>query len=406
MKRLLAFLLVLVLALSLFACGSNENKKETNNESSSILSSSANITEEKAETATKTETESIYIYIDPFEVSPNSLEDLENIIDEDITNTVANLYSEWDSLSSIISTYNDYLKNADAIELFYNYINSQIEQVCIRLQIYTVKYAEIILSSDVSNDDKYDAFDDLKDCIYDDMADNVKDDIYDDLLKDMQDLLYDDILDDSDSADSYSDWYDVRSDEYENWYDTRSDVYENWYDSRSDIYSFIYDIRSELWNDDTEEAEKILANYKTDVEKLVQRSPNSTNNYFESIEETAATEPKESTSTIPEQVTEPVEVTTKVEETITETIDSIRPDFKAAMDSYESYIKEYCDFMKNFDSNSTDLSYLSKYSALLQELQEMSEAFEAWKSENLNDAELKYYLAVTNRVNQMLLEVQ
>lgn len=140
--------------------------------------------------------------------------------------------------------------------------------MCIRLQEYTVKYAELIMSADMSNDDKYDAFDDLNDCIYDEAADDLNDGIYEGLLEDMQDAIYEKVLDDSDDAKDYSEWYDARSNEYENWYDTRSDVYENWYDTRSDVYSFYYDMRGELWSDDIEKAEKTLVDYKADVEKL------------------------------------------------------------------------------------------------------------------------------------------
>ena len=147
-------------------------------------------------------------------------------------------------------------------------INTQTEQACIRLQEYAAKYAEMIMTSEMSNDDKYEAFDELNDCIYDDAADDLNDGIYDGLLKDMQDALYDGVLDDSDDAPSYSDWYDVRSDEYENWYDTRSDVYEVWYDTRSDVYSFYYDMRGELWSNDIEKAKETLEDYEADVEKL------------------------------------------------------------------------------------------------------------------------------------------
>ena len=198
----------------------------------------------------------------------NSFEELEETIAKDIEQTVNQLNTKWQSLKSDIVNYNDYVDNANKVEDFYDEINDTVEKACIRLQKYTVQYAELIMKSNMSNDDKYDAFDDLLDCIYEDVADDLNDGIYEDLFDDMQDALYEGVLDDSDEGPSYSEWYDVRSEEYSNWYDSRSEVYSDWYDTRSDIYSFCYDMRSELWSDDIERAEEIFDDYKEDVEKL------------------------------------------------------------------------------------------------------------------------------------------
>ena len=257
MKKLLALLLAIMMIFSLSACGENQ---QTGQNTGTNQNQSAN--DDVDNNTDNGETNA--------DLSASTIEELEGNISKDIENTVNALNSEWQTLSATLTTYDDYVKNAEKVEQFYEKINTQTEQACIRLQEYAVKYAEMIMSSDMSNDDKYDAFDDLNDCIYDDVSDDLNDGIYDGLLKDMQDALYEGALDDSDDADSYSDWYDVRSNEYENWYDTRSDVYENWYDTRSDIYSFYYDMRSELWSDDIEKAEDILADYKEDVKKLKQ----------------------------------------------------------------------------------------------------------------------------------------
>ncbi len=255
MKKLLALSLAILMLFSLAACGKNQqNEQTTGNEQKQSTTDKGNTDTEKDTTPSA-------------DISATTIEELEGVISKDVEDTINALNAEWQTLSGTISTYDDYLKNAEKVEAFYEKINSNTEQACIRLQEYAVKYAEIIMASDMSSDDKYDAFDDLNDCIYDDAADDLNDGIYDGLLKDMQDALYEGVLDDSDDADDYSEWYDVRSDEYENWYDTRSDVYENWYDTRSDVYSFYYDMRGELWGDDIEKAEKTLADYKADVEK-------------------------------------------------------------------------------------------------------------------------------------------
>lgn len=198
----------------------------------------------------------------------NSFEELERSIANDIEQTINQLSAKWQSLKSEIVDYDDYMDNANKIEDFYDEINETVENACIRLQKYTVQYAELIMESNISNDDKYDAFEDLLDCIYEDATDDLYDDVYGDLLDDMQEVLYEGALDNSDDAPSYSDWIDIRSDEYSNWLDTRLDVYSNWLDTRSDIYSFFLDMRSELWGNDLERAEEIFDDYKEDVEKL------------------------------------------------------------------------------------------------------------------------------------------
>ena len=251
-----------MMLLSISACGNEQPTTESQKESNST----AETTEEILKETSDNTKESSMLSADVSSVG--SIEEIESNVEKDVENTINSLNTEWQTLSAKITSYDDYVKNADEVEAFYEKINDDTKQLCDRLQTYTVKYAEMILSSDMSNDDKYDAFDDLSDCIYDKATDDINDGIYEGLLEDMQDALYDGVLDDSDVASSYSEWYDVRSDEYEYWYDTRSDVYENYYDTRSDVYSFIYDIRGELWSGEIEKAKEKFDDYKADVEKL------------------------------------------------------------------------------------------------------------------------------------------
>lgn len=55
----------------------------------------------------------------------------------------------------------------------------------------------------------------------------------------------------------------------------------------------------------------------------------------------------------------------------------MRKDFKEAMDSYEAFMNEYCDFIKKFDQ---------------------------WGGEDLNDAEFAYYMEVQTRAYERLAE--
>lgn len=88
-----------------------------------------------------------------------------------------------------------------------------------------------------------------------------------------------------------------------------------------------------------------------------------------------------------------------------ETQRSLRPEFKEAMDSYEAFYDEYCDFMMQYKENPSDLKLLAGYYDMLIKLSEMEESFEAWEDEDLSKEELAYYVEVTNRVAQKLLEI-
>ena len=85
--------------------------------------------------------------------------------------------------------------------------------------------------------------------------------------------------------------------------------------------------------------------------------------------------------------------------------DTIRSDFKKAMDSYEEFIDEYVAFMKKSAKNPTDLSLLTDYSDYMSKYSKFVEDFEKWETEDLNSAELAYYIDVQARVSKKLLEV-
>ncbi|MGN1423543.1 MAG: DUF6591 domain-containing protein [Oscillospiraceae bacterium] len=104
-------------------------------------------------------------------------------------------------------------------------------------------------------------------------------------------------------------------------------------------------------------------------------------------------------------MTEPAETETVVNEPAEETSSpvisvGVRPEVKDALDSYEAFMNEYCDFMEKYTANSTDLTlimeyadYLAKYTEAMDKLNTIDE---------LNEAETIYYAEVTARVNDRL----
>ncbi len=88
------------------------------------------------------------------------------------------------------------------------------------------------------------------------------------------------------------------------------------------------------------------------------------------------------------------------------TSDELRNDFKEAMDNYEKFMDEYVSFMKKYkESNGTDLGLLVDLAKYTSKYADMVEQFDKWEGEDLNAAEIAYYIEVQARVSKKLLEV-
>ena len=81
------------------------------------------------------------------------------------------------------------------------------------------------------------------------------------------------------------------------------------------------------------------------------------------------------------------------------------PDFKAAMDSYETFMNEYVEFMKKYSENPSDLELLADYADYVSKYSKFVEDFEKWENEEMNNAETAYYIDVQARVSKKLLEL-
>lgn len=317
-------------------------------------------------------------------------EELNEVVSTDIENTISAIKSDYEKLVMEIDTYEKYLENTDKIQAFYKQVYEDTKNLCIRMREYSINYAEEIMASDKSNDDKYKDFEELYDCIYDDAGDDIYDEIYDGILDDIYDDFYDGILDDAyDNGAPYDEWSNARSDEWDWWSDARSDVYDEWSDFRSDVYDFWSDMRRELWDDDIERVEEKIVDFREDVEKIKSKG-------IQSEAQTSNEERNDSTSEDTES---------KGADENEELVDGMRPEFKEAMDSYEAFYDEYCNIMKKYAENPSDMKLLADYTDMLTRAAEMAEKFDAWENSDMSSAELKYYLDVNNRVIQKLLEV-
>lgn len=88
----------------------------------------------------------------------------------------------------------------------------------------------------------------------------------------------------------------------------------------------------------------------------------------------------------------------------TDLVDGMRKDFKDAMDSYEAFYDSYIEFLKSYDAG--NLTMLAEYTDFISKAADMDQKFSEWESEDLNDAELAYFIDVQARVNKKLLELE
>ena len=146
---------------------------------------------------------------------------------------------------------------------------------------------------------------------------------------------------------------------------------------------------------------------KVDDKNIVFFQKVSDSQLIESADESTASTSDSSTSDEP--AADETEPTPSTDETVPETTESLvvgmRPEFKEAMDTYEAFYNEYCDFLGKYAQNPTDFSLLGQYAGMLSKAGEMDAAFKKWDEGNLNSAELQYYLEVNSRVLQKLAGV-
>ena len=83
----------------------------------------------------------------------------------------------------------------------------------------------------------------------------------------------------------------------------------------------------------------------------------------------------------------------------------LSPEFKKTMDDYEAWFDHYCEVMKKYQDNPSDMELLSEMSDLMVEETTMLEQMENMDESEMNTAELAYYIEVTARIEKKLLEL-
>lgn len=106
-----------------------------------------------------------------------------------------------------------------------------------------------------------------------------------------------------------------------------------------------------------------------------------------------------------EEQTSETEMETPETEESAELADGMRPEFKEAMDSYEEFYIDYCEFMKKCNEDPSDVQLIFESAEMLTKVAEMDEKFSAWDEGEMNNTELQHYIEVQARTLQKLAEV-
>lgn len=303
----------------------------------------------------------------------SSVEELEQIVLTDVADTVASYQADWEKLNAQITTYSQFTQNIDKVESFYTQLVNGHASLCQKMLAYSLQFAQMILSSGASAEDKYDDLEVIYDCVYDDAGDDIYDGFYDGILQDMYDAFYDGILDDAYDSEPYDAWYDTCSDEYDRWSDAGSDIYDAVYDMRSDVYDFCYDLREDMWDGDTESANARVEKFAMEL----------TGSGSETAETTAG-------------------AAQAANDADNAAVDA---DLKAFLDEYESFMNDYVDFMKKYRSSKDVSGMLSDYTDMMQRYTEFADKAAKYDTDEMSAADASYFLEVTGRIQQKLLEI-
>lgn len=347
MKKFFALLFMGILALSLTACGGQVDTEKTDTKDSVGEQSAASYDAD----------------------DPNSILAAVTAECAAVSQNIADI--SLDVLEKIGDTYDDYDKNKTAITDFYNNSLGEANALYNELHLAGIDYFKCVAAQGV---DDYDSWNNAMEEFYNTWERGM-DDFYD-----AWDRSYDDVYD------KCSGLIEGASSDLE--YEEYSDVWSKMYNEHSDAWSAIYDAHSDAWSqmyDDYSDAWSGFYDGETDVDAILKQEKANTSN-------------SEETET-------PSVTSQEIDSSNEELVDGMHPEFKEAMDSYEAFYTEYCDFLKDYQENPSDLTLIAKYADMVAKAADMDESFSEWDQDEMNAAELEYYLEVQSRVAQKISEL-
>ena len=84
----------------------------------------------------------------------------------------------------------------------------------------------------------------------------------------------------------------------------------------------------------------------------------------------------------------------------------INPELKEFLDSYEKFVDKYVEFMKSYMSDTSNVTkMLTEYTEIMEEYTDFMEKVEAYDTETMSAMDARYYIEVTSRCTQKMLEI-
>lgn len=367
MKRLIYILLSAILLATITGCSASAIKRKSSE-------AQTEASEKESETSEDAPSEVVSENNDTDAASSSSAEYkdiLEEMVDEKVT-VISEAAAK--TITSVGDSYESYMNNKDSLSGWYDLTLKESDDLYGKIKTKNIEqYKEI--ASNLSADSSYD-WDRQMDKIYkawdDAMGDYYKewDDIYGDVYDAWDDAIgNNDGIDYSESSSTWSDAYSIHS-----------DAWSAQYDAHSDAWSELYNLQSDVWSS--------FFSGDTAIDSVIEKSE--TDHAFEKTDNTEVSA-NENTEEAGSESSDQVKDN-----------DLVRTEIKEAIDSYEAFVDEYCEFMKNYDSS--DISSLTKYTDLLNKEIEMSKEFKDIENMELTTAEALYYSEVSLRCSKKMIE--
>ena len=158
------------------------------------------------------------------------------------------------------------------------------------------------------------------------------------------------------------------------------------------IFSYISGTFNRLTNKDTDTTTTTTEEVEeTSKDTKVPETKNTT-------ETTATTESSDAETSDTSETEESTEASTEAT--------GIRPEVKEAIDSYEEFYTEYCEFLKKYSESNYSATMLGEYMTMMSKLAEMEAAWDAIDETTLTAEEDEYYTAASLRISAKMLEAE
>lgn len=301
-----------------------------------------------------------------------------------------------DTFSVVGDTYDSYVQNKQAISDWYDLVKTESDKLYYETFTKSIEYYKALAES--SDRDEYEArnkaLDELYDAVDGECMDHYYDEIDSGLFDELLDKYYNEVLDDSEVADDYGEWLDEKTGFYSDWLDAQSGFYSDWLSANSDFYA------------DWLNVEIGFGSKNFDVDSLIENTPSKPD---ENQTVSSGDDPEKTSDSSSSEESKPEESkpeSSTSEESSSDGIldDLIRPEVKEAIDSYEAFIDEYCDFMKKYAASDNPLTLMGEYADYMKKLTEMGEKFGELEDNDLTAAEQAYYTEVLLRCEKKMID--